>query len=76
MLLFVGVRRVTMDVTVKKDLTFVPWPTPVRMGALAVWKVARPNVVAHRVSTHIFVLICCLFNSDCVHVFIPLNHFH
>ena len=50
MLILADVRWALMDITVKKDLTFVQWPTPVRMGALAMWKMAKPNVTACSVS--------------------------
>ena len=50
-LIFADVSKVTMEATVKKDLSHAQWPTFVRMGAHATWKGARPNADVHSVST-------------------------
>ena len=50
-LVFADVSKVMTDATVKKGLSHAQWPTLVRMGAHATWRMARPNADVHSVST-------------------------
>jgi len=60
---------VPVGVIVRKDLTFVMWPTHVRTVVIVMWKTMWSNATAHSVST------CCIIECNIINKFVMLKCF-